>query len=106
MPFLEKCLEEGFSLPCVILLDKNAPASGGMEVLRNIKSHPAFKIIPVIMISGSSYPAEVNESYRLGVNSYIAKPFSHEQTAKKIQNFLQYWFDAVELPDVSLVPAG
>jgi two-component system, response regulator len=104
MPFLEECQAKTSSLPRVILLDKNAPVSGGMEVLKSIKSHPAFKIIPVVMISSSSHPAEINESYRLGVNSYITKPFSHERTFKKIQNFLQYWFDAVELPDISLAP--
>jgi two-component system response regulator len=106
MPFLEECLAAGYHLPRLILLDKNAPACGGMEVLKSIKSHSAFKMIPVVMISGSSHQPEINECYRLGANSYIAKPFSHEHTAKKIQHFLAYWFDAVELPDAALVSAG
>jgi len=99
MPFLRQCLAGAQSLPRLILLDKNAPASGGMEVLKSIKSHPKLKIVPVVMISGFSHPGEINESYRLGANSYMSKPFSHEQTAKKIQTFLEYWFDAVELPN-------
>ena len=101
LPFLRNCLTNGQPLPVLILLDKNAPAGGGMDVLRQIKSHPALKMIPVVMISGSAFEAEVNESYRLGANSYILKPASREMTERKISNFLSYWLNSVELPTAS-----
>lgn len=106
MPFLESRRSSGQQLPSLILLDKNVPANGGMEVLKNIKSNSLFKIIPVVMISGSPYQSEINESYRLGVNSFIAKPYSSELTAQTIQNFIQYWFSSVQLPETATISAN
>src|SRR3954469_19001700 len=68
MPYLEKCLGGETPLPSFIGLEKNLPAGGGMEVLKDIKSHSLFKMIPVVMLSGTAFEGEVNESYRLGVN--------------------------------------
>jgi CheY-like chemotaxis protein len=96
LPYLEGCGEA--TLPRLIVLDKNVPRGNSMQALRQIKEHPAFRIIPVVMISGSAFPAEVLESYRLGVNSFISKPFNNEQTTKTIGTFISYWFDTVELP--------
>jgi len=101
VPYLENCLVERQQLPSLILLDKNAPASGGMEVLKYIKSNASLKLIPVVMISSSSFPGDVEEAYRLGVNSFILKPFSTAGTSKTILAFLDYWFGCVELPSVS-----
>ncbi len=103
MPYLQGCIERHTQLPCLILLDKNAPAGGGMAVLKSIKSHQVFSVIPVIMISGTAFPGEINESYRLGANSFIIKPLYSELTAKKILYFLNYWFTSVELPETDSV---
>jgi len=100
LPYLELCVREGRQLPNLVILDKNVPAGGGMDVLRDIKTHDTFRVLPVVMISGSTYPEDITEAYRLGVNSYIAKPFSSEHTAKTIQNFLNYWLATVEFPGI------
>ena len=98
MPYLE-CCENGFKdLPCMVLLDKNLPAGGGMRVLKDLKSHPVFRMIPVVMLSGTGFPHEVDEAYRQGASSFIIKPLTYELTIKKIQGFLHYWFDTVEFP--------
>ena len=89
--------------PDCILLDMEMPGMNGDEVLKKIKSDPVFKIIPVIMISGNAFPYEINESYRLGVNSFILKPSTHELTLKVISTFMDYWLRFVELPDVSML---
>jgi CheY-like chemotaxis protein len=106
LPYLDQCRTENKLLPRLILLDKNVPASGGMEVLKNIKSHPVYKTIPVVMISGTAFTHEVNESYKLGVNSFIVKPATHDLTVKTIGNFINYWFGSVELPEIATIPAG
>jgi CheY-like chemotaxis protein len=100
LPFLQQCIDDSTTLPALILLDKNVPASGGLKVLENIKGHPSFRAIPVVMISGTAYPEDVNESYRLGVNSFIVKPFGSEQTANTIETFVNYWFGISELPTI------
>ena len=100
LPYLETLLLKDLLLPQLILLDKNIPMVSGIEVLRQIKAHPVLRMIPVVMISGSSNQDDVNECYRLGVNSFITKPFTNELTAKNIDSFVNYWFGTVDLPEV------
>lgn len=103
LPYLERC-NDG-ELPRLIILDKNVPRGSSMDALRQIKEHPTFRSIPVVIISGSVFAADVTESYRLGANSFIAKPFSNEQTVKTINTFISYWFDTVELPENERITA-
>src|ERR1044071_6888886 len=56
-----------FDFPDLVLLDKNVPLHNGLEVLQDIKSHPVYKRIPVVMVSGTAYPRDVAEAYELGV---------------------------------------
>ncbi len=105
LPYLERCIHENRLLPRLILLDKNIPPIGGLEILRQIKMNETLKIIPVVMISGSTSQQEIDESYRLGVNSFISKPFNNEDTAKTIDTFVNYWFGTVDLPEVANVAA-
>jgi CheY-like chemotaxis protein len=98
LPFMNRCIKEYQQLPSLIILDKNVPSGNGFEVLKELKSNSAFQNIPVVMISGSSNPMEIEECYRLGASSYIVKPMSNELTHKKIDAFVRYWFETVELP--------
>jgi CheY-like chemotaxis protein len=98
MGFLDAHYEKNGACPDLVLLDKNVPTGSGMDVLRELKSHPVYSNIPVVMVSGTAFPKEVAESYRLGVNSYIQKPTGNKETFKKIESFINYWFDTVELP--------
>jgi CheY-like chemotaxis protein len=87
-----------FAYPDLVLLDKNVPLRSGLDVLRDIKTHPIYKRIPVVMVSGTAYPQDVAEAYELGVNSFIQKPPNDKLTVEKISSFVKYWFDTVELP--------
>ncbi len=95
--YLEDCTIEG-SLPNLILLDLNLPKKNGYEVLKELKTHSQFHIIPVIIVSGTAFPNEVKECYRLGANSFIQKPFTDQLTQQKIETFVNYWFQVTELP--------
>ena len=99
--YLDRCASEQLPYPDLILLDKNVPIGSGMDVLRQLKADDTYRMIPVVMISGTAFPKDVNESYRLGVSSYVLKPYSNEQTSRKISSFITYWFDTVELPETS-----
>jgi CheY-like chemotaxis protein len=100
LPYLNDCYNNGWQLPSLIILDKNVPSGCGLDVLREIKGHPVYRQIPTVMVSGSESPGDIKESYRLGANSYIVKPFSTELTAKKIAAFASYWFEISELPKI------
>ncbi len=60
--------------PFLLLLDIRMPRMDGIEVLKRIKSDQDLKKIPVIMLTTTDDPVEIEECYRLGCNFYITKP--------------------------------
>ncbi len=77
--------------PKVILLDLKLPKVDGLEVLKRIKTDPATKTIPVIMLTSSHEERDIVESYKLGVNSYICKPVNFEQFTEAARTIGMYW---------------
>ncbi len=84
--------------PGLILLDLNMPKKDGREVLRDIKSHPQFKDIPVVVLTTSKAEEDIVRSYNLGVNSFISKPVEFKDLVNVIKDLGHYWFDIVVLP--------
>jgi len=82
----------GFSnAPKLILLDLKMPKVNGIEVLRKLKSDERTKNIPVAVFTSSNEDPDVQECYRLGVNSYIVKPVEFDTFAKVISDAGLYW---------------
>jgi two-component system response regulator len=77
--------------PRVILLDLKLPKVDGMEVLRRIKSDERARLIPVVVLTSSREERDIVESYKLGVNSYIAKPVDFDQFTKTVRQLGLYW---------------
>lgn len=76
----------------LLLLDINMPKMDGFEVLRKIKSSEELKDIPVIMLTTTDDPREVEECYKLGCNMYITKPVEFgifAETLKRLGLFIQ-----------------
>ncbi|MEZ0611744.1 response regulator [Fibrella sp. WM1] len=69
----------------LILLDMNMPRRSGLETLIDLRSTPAFRHIPIVMMSTSAEPAEVAVAYRQGISSYIRKPEVSSQIKSIIQ---------------------
>ena len=59
--------------PVVVLLDLKMPKVDGLEVLRQVKSDPALKTIPIVVLTSSRQDQDIVESYNLGVNGYVVK---------------------------------
>lgn len=77
--------------PRVILLDLKMPKVDGMEVLKEVRSHPATKFIPVVIMTSSNEEKDIVKSYQLGVNSYIVKPVDFSKFTEAISEVGYYW---------------
>ena len=84
--------------PGLILLDLNLPGTDGREVLAAIKTNPATSSIPVVVLTTSKDPRDVESCYSLGANSYIAKPVSVERFLTALVKLENYWFEVSVLP--------
>ncbi|PYO34792.1 MAG: two-component system response regulator [Gemmatimonadetes bacterium] len=84
-------LERAEAPPKVVLLDLKLPKLNGLEVLRRMKSDDRTRRIPVVVLTSSHEEPDVEESYRLGVNSYIVKPVDFESFASAVAEVGLYW---------------
>lgn len=74
--------------PDVIVLDAMMPVSDGFEVLRTLKSDPALRAIPVIMLTARRREDDIVGALRLGAADYITKPFMPEELVARIDRLL------------------
>lgn len=84
--------------PGLILLDLNMPRKDGREALREIRSDPELRRIPVVVLTTSKADTDIGAIYELGANSFISKPFQFEALVNVMKVLGQYWFKTVELP--------
>lgn len=84
--------------PGIILLDLNMPRKDGREALKEIKTDPALRKIPIIILTTSKAEEDILRSYDLGVNSFIRKPVQFEDFVEMVKVLGRYWFEIVELP--------
>jgi CheY-like chemotaxis protein len=84
--------------PAMVLLDIKMPRMGGIEVLRNIRSDPKLKRIPVIILTSSREEEDLNQSYDLGVNAYVVKPVGFQQFIDAVKRIGGFWAVLNELP--------
>lgn len=85
-------------VPKLILLDLNMPKIDGRQCLRMIRENKEFCKIPIIIFSTSNNPEDVSQSYELGANSYIIKPYSYNELVEIIDVIKKYWFTIVKTP--------
>ena len=78
-------------LPSIVLLDLNLPKVDGREVLQAIRASEATRNLPVVVLTTSAEPFDVEASYALGVNSYIQKPVDFERFVWAVKQVGLYW---------------
>lgn len=94
----ETHLEYGISY--LLLLDINMPRVDGVEVLRQVKQDEVLKKMPVIMITTTDDPREVQRCHDLGCSNYIAKPIDYDKFVQAIRQ-LGLFLMVVEVPRIN-----
>lgn len=92
-------LRGGGERPDLVLLDLNLPGRDGRDVLQAIKTDPALKSIPVIVLSTSSSPADVADCYALHANSYLVKPMGLDDFGALVRALDVFWLRMAQLPN-------
>lgn len=84
--------------PVVVLLDLNMPVMDGREALMEIKRDAALNKVPVVVLTSSRASEDIERTYSLGANSYIAKPDTFSELMEVVKLLKNYWLGLVELP--------
>jgi len=77
--------------PAVVLLDLKMPKVDGLEVLRQVKSDPQLKLIPVVVMTSSREEGDLLRSYELGVNAYVVKPVKFQEFVEAVRQVGSFW---------------
>ncbi|MFK8183018.1 MAG: response regulator [Phormidesmis sp.] len=89
------------ALPNLILLDLNLPGTDGREVLNILKQDKQLKIIPIVVLTTSSNPKDVETCYRYGANSYLLKQMRIDQLKHSVCLCMDYWMKVAVLPNTA-----
>jgi CheY-like chemotaxis protein len=100
MEYLDSVSQKGDegSFPEIIILDLNMPKKNGKEVLAEIKQHPVYKKIPVIIYTTTTNEVEVKKCYELGANTYIVKPITFDALRDVVLSIRSYWLSTASIP--------
>lgn len=90
--------------PKVVLLDLKLPKVDGLEVLRQVKSDPRTRPIPVVILTSSKEEKDLINGYQLGVNSYIQKPVDFDKFRETVKQLGLYWLLVNEPPPPNAFP--
>lgn len=88
--------------PAVVLLDLKMPKVDGTEVLRQMKSDPKLKLIPVVVMTSSREERDLLKSYELGVNAYVVKPVNFHEFVDAVKQVGGFWAVLNEAPPGSV----
>jgi CheY-like chemotaxis protein len=77
--------------PAVLLLDIKMPRKDGIEVLREVRSDPALRRLPVVILTSSREEQDILASYDLGVNAYVVKPVDFDSFMGAVESLGVFW---------------
>lgn len=84
-------------LPALIFMDLNSHGIDGREALQIIKTEPRLKEIPVVVLTTSANPKDLNFCYQSGANAYHVKPVRHDHYLHLLRSVLLYWLESTTL---------
>lgn len=98
----DKCMEmlrlQPARQPALVIMDLNTPGMDGREALTLIKSDERLKNLPVVVVSTSGNPRDVDYCYAAGANAYHMKPVRYLDHLRTMTEVLTYWLGSATLP--------
>ena len=91
--------------PLVLLLHLDLLDGSGLRVLHRLRTHPRWRIVPVVVYSGSDEPDDVAAAYVGGASGYLVKPRNRQEWEASVQGVWTYWTEVVR-PAPTLDPGG
>ncbi len=95
-----------FPLPNVLMMDVKLPRKSGLEVLTWLRAQPLLKRLPVVMLTSSKQPADVNQAYDSGVNCYLLKPVNFDDLIQMVKTLEIFWLQMNQHPSTSAIEAS
>ncbi len=83
-----KILDSGPQIPDLILLDIKMPGIDGFTFCQDLKKHPEYQKVPIIILSALTFPNDVKRGYECGAIDYILKPWSNQDLVQRIEKIL------------------
>ena len=83
--------------PALVLLDLKLPRVDGHQVLRVMRADPALRLVPVVILTTSNNPADIEQSLALGASDYVVKPIGLNEFERKLCGILRYWLSVSDL---------
>lgn len=87
--------------PQLVLLDLKLPRLDGLQLLQRIRTNPATRFLPVVILTSSTEERDLVNSYTLGANSYVRKPVDFEQFVQTLQQIGSYWLLMNQAPPMA-----
>lgn len=84
--------------PALILLDLNLPRMDGRELLAAIKADARLKAIPVVVLSSSGAPQDIERAYALHANCFVTKPADLDGFVAAVRAVVHFWRSVARLP--------
>ena len=85
--------------PHLIVLDLRMPKKGGLEALSEIRNEERWKQVPIVILSSSERPEDIEASYANGANSYVTKSATLAGLQVDIKDLARFWLTVATLPD-------
>jgi CheY-like chemotaxis protein len=89
-------------IPVVLIMDLKMPRMDGLATLQAIRSDPALKLLPVVILSSSREEQDLMRSYELGVNAYVVKPVDFKEFMEAVKQVGVFWAVINELPPIGM----
>lgn len=80
-----------YPMPRLVLADLKMPEVSGFDLIQWMRNNPPTKLVPIVVLSSSALPQDVNRAYTLGANAYMVKPADARALDRVFRTMAEFW---------------